>query len=125
MTAHNAINASTQIRQSESNWFGRGMLSVVGGSRLRAAPEFIVGGFIIRECGDGAGSTPPPHNLVGGDSGGNTAARYFAVNLKNSRHRVSPGKSLRLLVAALFHPLAQRRIKQHALQSSANLKHVF
>src|ERR1019366_8903292 len=69
MTAQSAINASTQTRQSESNWFGRGRLSVVGGSRLRAGPEFIAEGFIIRECRDGAlappgggGRPPPPNN---------------------------------------------------------------
>src|ERR1019366_2891862 len=143
MTAQSAINASTHTRQSESNWFGRGRFSVVGGSRLRAGPEFIAAGSLYESvvtgfCPSGrgpstplgAGSAPPPHNSVtshnsvGGYPAGYTAARYFAINLKNSRHRVRPGKSLRLLVAALFHALAQRRIQQHALQSSANLKHV-
>src|ERR1035437_8941438 len=128
MTAQSAINASTQTRQSESKGFGRCMLSVVGGSGLRAGPEFIAEGFIIRECRDGAlapsqrgpstppraGSPPPPHNSVtshnsvGGYPAGHTAARYFAINLEDSCHRVRPGKSLRLLVAALFHGLAPR-----------------
>src|ERR1035437_7760776 len=66
MTAQSAINASTQTRQSESNWFGRGRFSIVGGSRLRAGPEFIAEGIIIRECGDGVpplpGGVEPRHH---------------------------------------------------------------
>src|ERR1039458_5542366 len=66
MTAQSAINASTQTRQSESNWFGWDRLSVVGGSGLRAGPEFIAEGFIIRECRDGAlappGGAEPRHH---------------------------------------------------------------
>src|SRR5208337_4776084 len=63
--------------------------------------------------------------LVRGGSAGNTGARHFAVNFQDSRHRISPGKSLRLLIAALFHPFAQRRIKQHPVQRPPDLKHVF
>src|SRR5208282_5496075 len=132
MTAHSPTNTSTEIRQSESNRFGRVVVgggivgwivvSIAGGSRLRAAPEFIAGIFIIRECGDGAlprpGGAEPRHHTtsIRGDPAGNTVARHFPVNLKDSRHRSDPGKSLRLLIAAFFHPRAQCRIKQRALQ---------
>src|SRR6266852_1259907 len=106
MTAHNPINTSTQIRQSDSNRFGRVMVapiivgrspvawvvagriafSIVGGSRLRAALGFIVESFIIREGGRGSarserGGAPPPHNSVRGDHARNTGARHLAVNL--------------------------------------------
>src|SRR4029077_2061218 len=69
----------------------------------------------------------PRHHTtsVRGNPAGNTVARYFAVNLKDSRHRTGPGKSLRLLIAALFHPRAQYGIKQHSLQASPDLKHIF
>src|SRR5208282_147835 len=141
MNAHSPINTSTEIRQSESNRFGwvvvAGgivgwiLVSIAGGSRLRAAPEFIAGIFIIRECGDGAlprpgGAEPRYHTTsVRGDPAGNTGVRHFPVNLKNSRHRIRPGKSLRLVVAAFFHARAEGRIKQRSLQSSPDLKHVF
>src|SRR5260370_32611451 len=105
---------------------GRVALSIVGGSRSRAALGFIAELIIIRECGDGAlprpsgalrlrsGQAPPRHHTtsVGGDPAENTVARHFAVNLQNSRHRTGPGKSLSLLIAALRHPRAEHRIKQ-------------
>src|SRR6266849_4943543 len=133
MTAHSAINTSTEIRQSESNWFGRVivMVSIVGCSRLGVALGFIAGSIIIRERGDGAllrpsGAEPRHHTTsVRSNPARNTVSRHFAVDLKDPRHRTGPGKSLRLLIAALFHPRAQYRIKQHSLQASPNLKHVF
>ena len=51
MTAHSAINTSTEIRQSDSNRFGRVIVavSIVGCSRLGVEPEFIAEILIIRE----------------------------------------------------------------------------
>src|SRR5271168_5291603 len=103
MTAHSAIRASSEIRQSASNrlgrvisvafvgrvivaWImlGRVALSIVGGSRSRAALGFIAESFIIRE------------RSVRGSFPGNTSAHRFPVNLKDSRHRLGPGKALGL-----------------------------
>src|ERR1700674_1704343 len=118
---------------------GRAALSIVGGSRSRATLGFIAELIIIRECGDGAllhpcgalrlgsGQAPPRHHTtsIRGNPARNAVARHFTVNLKDSRHRTGPGKSLRLLIAALFHLRAQYWIKQHSLQTPPDLKHVF
>src|SRR6266404_2834083 len=133
MTAHSATNTSTEIRQSDSNRFGLVIveLSIVGCSRLGVKPEFIAEVFIIRECGNGApprpcGAEPRHHTTsIRSDPARNTVARHFAVNLQDSRHRTGPGKSLRLLIATLFHLRAQYRIKQHSLQTPPDLKHIF
>src|SRR5258708_6749759 len=126
MTAHSTIKTSTEIRQYESNRFGWVIVvvSIVGCSRLGVAPKFIAEFFIIRECGDGAEPRHHPTSIRR-DPARNTVARHLAVNLKDSRHRTGPGKSLRLLIAALLHPRAQYWIKQHSLQTPPNLKHVF
>src|ERR1700687_433855 len=99
MTAHSAINTSTEIRQSDSNRFGRVIVafSIVGCSRLGVKPEFIAGVFIIRERGDGAlprpcgalrlgsGQAPPRHHItsVRGAYARKAVTRPFAVNLKD------------------------------------------
>src|ERR1035438_1636971 len=129
MTARSASRASTEIRQSASSRSGRAVvegivvgwivLSVAGGSGLRVRPEFIAGIFIIR--GQATGARSPS---VGSDPARNTGARYFAVDLKDSRHRSRPGKSLSLHIAALFHLRAQCRIEQHTLQTAPDLKYV-
>src|SRR5207237_8959871 len=89
---------------------------IVEWSTLGEAPEFIADIFITREQQPASARRNPARNTV---------ARYFAVNLKDSRHRTGPRKSLRLLIAALLHLRAQYRIKQHSLQASPDLKHVF
>src|SRR5712664_3710780 len=110
---------------------GRVALSIVGGSRSRAALGFIA--ELIIRTGVWGRALPPPcgaeprHDTtsVGRDPARNTVARHFAVNFKDSRHRTGPGKALRLLIAALLHLRAQYRIKQHSLQAPPDLKYVF
>src|SRR5271156_2725499 len=126
MTAHNPISTSTEIRQSEKNRWERCAASIIGGSRLSVTREFIAEFLLLYESKNERRRTAKQERpSARGDPGRSAVARHLAVNLQDSRHRSGPRKSLRLLIAPLFHLRAQRRIKQRPLQASPDLKHVF